>query len=731
MTAVAERESFQETVLANAIRHELDIRLLGVAANNPFPWADSSPRSVMYGQHQGQSLVTLDCGIRRLVTGSERQFGKATFSKKFNCNANVIQIVPRYPKTIGSDYIAENPEEVVIYDDVDTRMIHVMSLEKHHCIHQHFGFKYKSTKARENLHRGASFAKGTILADSPAIDEHGNYKYVTNTQVAYMSLPGVIEDGVIISKSYAKRLTTKGFETVTASWGRTHYPVNLYGDPTNPERYKGFPDIGDVIRQDGAVFGLREYDDLLGPVEMTPEALANPDYFHDKITYLTKPGAKVVDVKVWRAGNDRFSPTPEAMVRQCDKYYNAQLAFYRKLLQIYNDLRKTRQGYFKISKPFSALLVEALSYLPDHEVSGGKVKKTLRRELLDDVYVSVTVEYDEVADVGFKVTGLHGNKGVVCAVWEDEWMPVDAQGNRAELIMDGDSITKRMNIGCLYEHYHNAVSRDVSKKVREITGFGYSTDPKTLPLPSRQVVDPALLTAAWNYLAPYYATVTPEMYGLLTGPKYHAKAGPDPYGQHVKQIVHDGVYLYMPPNNPIDPVETIVWLEANYPPFRGPVTFFGPSGNWVTTKEDVMIAEAAILLLEKTGGDYSGVATAKLQHFGIPAKLTKLDARSSPVREQPVRVTGETEIMLINAVCGSAVVADLQDQSNNPAVHKAVVASIYNAPFPSHIAEVVDRTQFPEGNGRNLVFIRHILECSGAKFVYQPEDIHAPTEIYA
>lgn len=706
--------------MSKVVQRELSLKVTGVASLNPFVGNDSSPRLVMSTQHLGQNLQVEGCDIRRLQTGAERQFGKATFSKKFPVNANIIRVVPRYrTKSIGSAVIKENPQDIVIYDNCETvpHTVSILSLERFHCIHQHYGFKYQTTQAHERLYKGANFARGTIIADSPAVDTHGNYKYGVETNVIYMSIPGVIEDGVVISEAYAKRLTTKGFETVIESWGKNYYPVNLYGDPTDPLSYKPNPDIGDKIREDGLVFALRRYDDLLGPIEMTPEALREPDRFYDKCTYVTKPGARVVDVKVWRAGNDRYSPTPSGMTEQSDKYHQALLTYYRELLSIYGELKRNRGRDLRISKEFSNLLVEAIAYLPDSDLNRSgptKVRKAHRRVPLDDIRVAVTYEYDEVPGIGFKLTNLHGGKGVVCAVWSTEDMPVDSEGNRAEIIMDGDSIIKRMNLGCLYEQYYNGASRDVSKHVRKL--FGLDSFGANLPSNLSQLIQGPSANQAWDYLAGYYQLAVPPMLDLLKSPAYT----PGPIG-HVTEVVKDGVYLWMPPDNPTDPVGAIQAIQEHYPPHIGPVTYRGRSGRMVTTKASFLIASVYIILLEKTGGDFSGVSSAKLQHFGMPAKLTKFDARSAPVREQPVRVLGEAEVRAIENVCGSDVVASLLDQSNSPGNHKTIVANIFRAEKPSHIEEVIDGTLYPQGNGRNLVFIRHIMASAGAAFVYAPE----------
>jgi hypothetical protein len=128
-----------------------------------------------------------------------------------------------------------------------------------------------------------------------------------------------------------------------------------------------------------------------------------------------------------------------------------------------------------------------------------------------------------------------------------------------------------------------------------------------------------------------------------------------------------------------------------------------------------------IIKLEKTGGEYSGVSSAKLNHFGVTAKLTKFDKYSSPCRNSPVRLLGEAEVRLITAAAGADVVSDILNQSNDPITHKEVLSSIYSAEKPTFIERVIDRHNYPKDKGRNILFINHVLECAGTRFVYKPE----------
>lgn len=286
-------------------------------------------------------------------------------------------------------------------------------------------------------------------------------------------------------------------------------------------------------------------------------------------------------------------------------------------------------------------------------------------------------------------------------------MPIDAEGNRAELIMDGESTIRRTNLGRLYEQYFNATSRTVTNYVRRMM----ANDPKSV-------------AHCFEYLKGYYKICTPPMYDLLTSPSYQ---GTPAY--HVESVIKEGVYLNLPTDNPAEYPVAIRQLRKEYPTLIGPVTYRGRSGNLVTTRDPVLIGSLYIMLLEKTGVDWSAVDSAKLNCFGIPARLTNRDKHSAPGRQMPVRLTGEDEVRLFAATIGGDATAEMMEMSNNPTTHKHIVTNILHAKQPTNIENVVNRSVVPRGNSRPLIFIRHMLQSCGIILKYNPIE-NQPDSIY-
>lgn len=286
-------------------------------------------------------------------------------------------------------------------------------------------------------------------------------------------------------------------------------------------------------------------------------------------------------------------------------------------------------------------------------------------------------------------------------------MPIDENGIRADFIMDGDSTIKRMNIGRMYEQYINATSAMLSKRVKERMEVS-STD--------------ADVEEMWEMLIRYYEIVSPKMHAVLTGPSYLQS-----HRHHVTEVAKKGIYLHMPTDNPAEGPSMIVQLMQEFPLNITPVRYIGKSGRESVTVGNVLIGSLYIILLEKTGEDFSAVASSRLQHFGIPAKLTKQDRHAQYARAQPVRLAGETEVRLMAAYMGGKATAHLLEMSNNPPMHKHVVANILRSDTPTNIKEVVDMAQFPTRGSRSQTYTSHTLECAGITFDSKPYREIEPT----
>lgn len=699
--------------LVHRHQNELDPALTGNTTNlSNWIACASSPRLSMLGGHVSQALVIRGATKRNILNGTEFEYAKTTFSVEMPTTGKVVAVLQKYPSKIGGGGFRSNPQTLIIYEDLEKQRLNqhalgVVVLNSHHSKHQTFGFEYDKKKLNDSIMRFKKddiIPRGYVFSDSPSVAEDGDYKFGVETDICTLSIPEIIEDGFVVSDAWCEANTVTAMGEATASIGKKYYLLNLYGDD---EHYKPFPDVGERIREDGLLFAMRPYDELLAPCQMSVKALREVDYKFDKRVY-AKPNALVYDVQILHDFNNSTPPTPLGMEVQMQRYQTAQDDFYDKVLDTYRGyIRRVCNGRYApdkvhVSPDLDRILVDALANDPKSVKQS--VTRTYRATPIDDWWVTVKYSYVYKPTVGSKISNLLGGKGVVVDVWEKDRLPKDQWGKIAHLVICGDSVTKRMNPGVLYEQYVNATSWWVRKNTLELLDNGRSED-------------------AWRYLMAYYSIASPLMYrGILS-----KRFTPQDRTEHFDALRNDHrkdefvvsqpvTRLWLPSNSPNMGGPLIQQLREHFPIPFGPLTYTTEEGRTYTTQDSILIGSMYVMLLEKIGDDWGGVSSAKRQHFGILAKLTQLDRNSKPWRENPTRILGEAEIRLMVATIGPQATADLLEVQNSPAAQRLIARTILTAAKPTDIAVVWDKTQVKRGLARSGMYVEHVLAVSGIKF---------------
>lgn len=705
-------------------KNELNPELLSLHALNFALDKNSSARNVMFGSHFSQRLVIDGATEKRIQTGVEQDLAKYTFNVKMPVDGQIVKVIHRYPKRVDRDFIPQNPEILVIYEDNQTKALGCFSIPTYASFHQYFGFKYDYKSTMNMLIPGKFIEKDTIFADSPSVSENGGYKYGIELNMAFMSHPAVSEDGVLISRDVLDRLKFKVYETRVVEFGTSSFPLNLYG---TLEEYKPFPEIGEEIRDDGILMMLRDYNYDLTPVEMSKYDVMEPDFTFDKAIYVRGPKGKIVDIKVFRDSPDS-NATPSGVMVNVEKYARALNSYYKEIIETERTFAHERKKKFNDSrvniKPeLHRLIVEGLAVTGETAnkfqnertlKSNPKLTKVFRKSPLDEYRIEFVVEYEITPTSGFKLSGCYGDKGVICHVAEPEEMPVDQNGTRADIIMDANSTFARMNIGRLYEHYFSAAAIEVSKNVRSYLDISKMPAPQAYKEIKR--LDKNLVHQVYNYLMGFYELISQKQY------EFFMSLSEDEKYEHLASVIESGSYIFYPTDNQKDMVDVVRQIEKHpeYKPLYGPVSYVGFSGRKTVTEEPVRIAPLYMMVLEKITDDWSAVSSGKLQHFGILSPMTKSEKYAYPFRNSPVRTIGETEGRIFAGYCGREGIAEMMDRSNSPTTHRHIVMSILKADKPMNIEKAVDRTLVPLGNSKPLQLVRHISVTSGWKTVYKP-----------
>ncbi len=690
---------------------------LGITALNSFCQMDSGARKVMFASHFSQRLVVSHVTPKIIQSGLEYKLAKYTFNIKMPEKGTILKIIDRYPPGVSIDSINYNPETLVIYESYDTKQIGCFTIPRFQSFHQYFGYNLKYNK--ENMAKlvvGQPIEKDTVFADSPTVDSNGGFNYGTSLNVALMSHPAVSEDGVVISESACKKLAFSLFDVRVIEFGGNKIPLNMYGDINN---YKIFPDIGEEIRQDGILMMLRDVDEKNAPVEMGIYDLMEPDFTFDTGYYVRGPHGRVVDIKVYKDDNVS-NKLPESMVTSIQKYVKNLRNYHQEIIREEAKIRSDRKKKYgsditELDPMFSNLVVQshAICNTVSRHTANKKLSLLYREAQLAEYRVVFTVEYKMYPNLGFKLTDSHGAKGVNCKILPDEAMPVDADGNRAEVIMDSGSVISRMNPGRLYEHYIGGSARDVRKHLREVAG--HTTQSKTNTIKLLNSMSPDKYRYIVNRLDLFFDIVCQQhvdQYRALTE---------EERVEYIADILSDELYVFYPVDNPREPIDIIRNLEANFKTTYGPVSYIGNSGKRVVTKNNVRIAPLYIMLLEKIADTWLSVSYGKMQHFGVLASMTKSEKYTYPYRNNPVKTLGETESRVIVGYSGEKAIAEMMDRANNPITQKSMTWNILAADKPGNIDSVVDRNLINYGGSRPLQLLNHMAVCNGWRPIYVKE----------
>lgn len=273
-------------------------------------------------------------------------------------------------------------------------------------------------------------------------------------------------------------------------------------------------------------------------------------------------------------------------------------------------------------------------------------------------------------------------------------MPVDEHGTRAEVIMDGGSIVNRLNPARLTEQYFNGALDEAWRRVKMMREQGVSDD------------------EIFNFLLKLYWILSPRFHDIV---KEKGKVK-----THVDEVYKNGLYVWLPTDNPVDYIEVRRMLDEHCPPHIGKIQYKLADGTVIVPERDVLIADQYFIFLEKIGDDYSSVASPAVQPQGVPGKLTSGDKWSSAGRPQAIRGVGETEMRLLNTLTDPQIASELLDVANSPTTHRYVCRRLLTDDKPTNIEDILPRDIIPRGNNRITQQVENSLLAGGFGYEAKP-----------
>lgn len=290
--------------------------------------------------------------------------------------------------------------------------------------------------------------KGKMYIRTSSYTESGMYRKGVNLRSIYLACETTLEDAIDIFPTGAKKLETTKLNCFTTRIdANTTIMKNLYGDST---RYQPIPLIGEVVKGDYLIALSSDSSDVSF---LKFNETMNSRVRSDRAG-IYPSGSKVINIT---ARLPREFSTPNRFLMDL---VNEQRAYedtiFERLLAYRNY---ASANGFSISREFLELYLELNSIINEN------AKYRYKEDIVSEQSVILEIELEKISYVqhGQKLSGLHGNKGIVSKVRLHEEQAYDENGEPIDIIINQAGVINRSNPGQLYEKYLALLGADLAR----------------------------------------------------------------------------------------------------------------------------------------------------------------------------------------------------------------------------------------------------------------------------
>jgi hypothetical protein len=406
------------------------------------PYESSGPRLHMFSVHYAQHIMLKNAETPRTFTGWENQFGKYLNSfYKSDKSWEIVAKIVRHQSFPEISYL-------LVVREMGTNNYDVIKVSHYEKLSDQHGylrpFSYMDDKIPGNIIRPNEF-----VYKANSLDEFGNYRYGRNYKVAYLLIPEVKDDAIVMSESAAKNTT---FDLITKTElviNKNDILLNIYGDLKN---YKSFPFVGEDVSDKGILFATRKMDKKNLSADFTDMALMNIYYTDNKF------GAhgKVIDIDI--KVNDVEELKKDLHRQELFEIYNDQYRYNQEVVDVLQAIVNDKNN--RTTDKLDNTLFNARNYIsPNIKYSGNSN--------FEFAHITIYTCDTQSLSQAMKTTNRCGGKAVVSNIWPDEMMPVDEYGRRADVIASANGIIGRANIEQMFEQHINFTSDMIEEKMKK------------------------------------------------------------------------------------------------------------------------------------------------------------------------------------------------------------------------------------------------------------------------
>lgn len=557
----------------------------------------SSARSAMLTQHLVQALVPNNPEVPGVSTGYEHMFGEFSSSyKKTDKRLSVIKKIKKYDDHIYTLLVQDKNGE---FDIIERNEV------KH--LAESYGYRYNN-EVIDSLKQGDKISKDTILYKSPCLDEYGNYRYGVNAKCVYVVSQETIEDAIVVSESFAKKLSTTKVDTCTVMLNDNDLFLNVYG---NNEDYKAFPDIGEKMKN-SVLCATRKKNKTLDQLNMKNSALRK--LFPNDDIYQFQDNYYVADIQIW--SNKPYEEIPDIPAyKQFRKYYKLTIDYYTEIYNIFGKIINTPGA--KYTKEFSRLYAKARDFL-DPTCKYAEDEKIFSNAIIEfTVYKSVKLFR------GCKLCGRYGNKSVISKVISDKEMGKTEDGITPDIRIDALGVLGRLNSGQCMEQELNWIAE----------------------LVRQQIAQKDDMDKQFKLLFKFIKLVNRDQYNELYD--YVESLSKDEKKSFIQEIIDDRIYIMQSPIYSITGDEMLE-LYKEFEPKKVKMIYTDIYGRETETIREMIVADEYFLRLKQEPISKTSVRSKSLinPRSFMPIKSTKASKKKAILPDQCNKI-GEQELNIL------------------------------------------------------------------------------------
>lgn len=561
----------------------------------------SSSRSIMFTSHLRQAVGLKNPDFPFVFTNYENIVGKnSTGYYKAKETFEVIDKISKFENGVDDGHIylmfiydKENDR----YDVIEKKIVEDLT--------EKFGFAYNNENM-DSKQIGDKVKKGEVLYKTTSYDDNMNYCFGKNVKFVYMLENSTIEDAVKVSESLSKSMISREVETVKISLNDNDILCNIYGDG---DSYKCFPNINEYVN-DRVVCSKRRIHNSQILFDLKKSNLRKINYSSDTLYFCE---GKVVDINIF-CNKPLDKIEKNSFNAQLIKYLEMQEVFYRNL---YIRCKKIIESGSEYSADINYYYKKSRDYLDENY----KWREE-DNSVFSNMIIEFVIERDVPLDVGQKLTGRYGNKGIVSIICPDDEMPYLETGERIDVIFNSLGVINRLNSQQLFEQSITFICNRTRERIAQMDSLPDKTE--------------LLLRIVWHF----NKRQSEEMKIYIKSLSLKKKV------EFFEDVVNNGIYIHNPPLWEAEPLfdrlkaiyEEFDWLE----PYDVYINRFGRK---IKILKKLIVGDMYILKLKQTSKKgFSVRSTGGLSKKGLPEKTNKAKTHQELYSKTPIRIGDQENI---------------------------------------------------------------------------------------